>query len=462
MGCGASDQRGAKEETSKVVDSKENSYKVPDSEKSGSGHKYVENTGENTVEEKGSSKDPAPTPDDDTGASLPAREKNIPAPLLREVEIDDEVFLVSHYAHLHGLKGATFAVRDPAGCIYFKSYTDAEFTTVKESKVPQLTWNAFWRALSGSFTKEDCIRITNRGEILELTLRSSKEPKPYQLSIGMSKAGSDPDETFRHFITPFIAAYKKRKEKKADDRKEKGLKEEEIEAKESLLNKYEADVEWADRVTVPLEESIMELQQQVAEQKVINAEVQKKIEKLTKSIRGMKDEERMHPLDGLYSLGGARPFQHTEWSIHHVPKPATVENAYLRLIEDGRITDATPDNVSCLTQRPTDPEVIDLIDSLPDDRAWQLIECFEKLDKWDYDAFQVNEITSGNCFFYTSYTLFVKYGFMSHFNIPRDVVINFFTAVQAGYGVFYTIKTHPSATYPTTITTPSTRLTYSK
>eukprot|EP01064_Diplonema_japonicum_P009198 TRINITY_DN1667_c0_g2_i1.p1 TRINITY_DN1667_c0_g2~~TRINITY_DN1667_c0_g2_i1.p1 ORF type:complete len:701 (+),score=124.85 TRINITY_DN1667_c0_g2_i1:463-2565(+) len=384
------------------------------------------------------SKNPAPTPDDDQGASLPAREKNVPAPLLREVDIDEERFLVSHYAQSPGLKGATFAIRDPEGCIYYKSYTDAEFTTVKESKVPQLTWNAFWRALAGSFTKEDSLRIANRGEVLELTLRSSKEPKPYQLSFTMIKAGTGAEETHRHFIIPFTALYKKRKEKKGvpendAGKRDKGVKEEEIEKKEAALNVHEAGIEWAESVQVPYEEKLQQLQKDMVDQQVINTDVQKKIDRLTKNIRTYKDEEGMHPLDGLYSIGGARPFQHSEWSVHHAPKEGQYEPAYLRLIGDGRIAEATPDNVSCLTQRPTDPEVADLVDSLPDDKVWQLIECFEKIDKWDYDAFHVNTISDGNCLFYTSYALFVKYNFIQHFGIPKDVVTNFFSAVQAGY-----------------------------
>ena len=164
-----------------------------------------------------------------------------------------------------------------------------------------------------------------------------------------------------------------------------------------------------------------------------SSQLQAQVDKVVKNIRKLKEGNKIHPLDGLYSLGGPRPFTHCEFSSYYIPQEAEHESTWLRLMEDGRIEEATVSNVEGLTKRPTDPDIIELVDALPDDKVWQLIECFEHIDRWSYDCFLIDEITGGKALFYTSYALFLKYGFMNHFKIPKETVVNFFTGVQAGY-----------------------------
>ena len=182
------------------------------------------------------------------------------------------------------------------------------------------------------------------------------------------------------------------------------------EIKEAKINTYECVISETALLTQQRSGSLTKLKEKVAENQSELQSTQAKVDKVVRSIRSHKEGHGMHPLDGLYSVGGARPFQHSEFAAqHHVPKELEPNQIWLRLMEDGRIKEATPTDTSCLTKRPTDPEVEELVDSLTDDKVWQLIECFEALDKWNYDCFLIDEITEGRTLFYTCYAIFLKY-----------------------------------------------------
>ena len=193
MGCGAS---GAKETETKTKSNPEGNYTVGTE----AGTKNVANGGGNNNTSKaasptnrpdeppkaGTGKVPAPTPNNDgeSGDALPYREKNVSAPLLREIEQEGRTFLISHYAPKPGLRGVIFSCKDvKANVVHSISFTDAAFHAFKDKHIHQLGWNLFWRALFGSFTKEDGIRVHDDGAKLELFLKTNKEPKPYQVFL---------------------------------------------------------------------------------------------------------------------------------------------------------------------------------------------------------------------------------------------------------------------------------------
>ena len=63
----------------------------------------------------------------------------------------------------------------------------------------------------------------------------------------------------------------------------------------------------------------------------------------------------------------------------------------------------------------------------------ELNSVFEKLDKWNYDAFKINELSNGHPLFFTSYAIFLKYDLLNKFNINEKVLISFLREVEAGY-----------------------------
>ncbi|KAJ9469347.1 putative 3prime [Diplonema papillatum] len=445
MGCGAGQKEAAEQKgTNYKVD---NANGVTGKGEQPKVQKTAPGQGKGGDQQNGSAKvkDPAPTPNEEPPAQPPLqnREKSCPAPLLREiVEADDCAYLVSHYANKPGLRGSVFAVRDSKGRVFWKEYTDPDLTALKDANLPQLGWGAFWRSFTNAFVKDDnLLRVNERGAQLEFTLKSSKEPKPYTLLIPLSETPDKaPEDTYRHFIEPFTTLYKRRKERKdaveGEGKKDKGLKEEDAEVKEATLNSYEAAVEDSARDSKELDAKLGDLRKKASEAQQEFTTLQNKVDKIVKSIRSCKggNSKTLHPLDGLYLVGGARPFQHSTHAAPYFPTEQAHEPVWLTLLEDGRITEATPDSVSCLTKPPTDPEVAELVEGLPDDKVWQLIECYEHLDKWEtFDAFVVDEITEGRCLFYSTYVLFIKYGFIQHFKLDKEVVINFLSAIQAGY-----------------------------
>ena len=226
MGCGSST---AGKDTTEKNETKGGSYKVEDKQNANAGEKS-RNVGHgggggggapgaslggggagahggvagNDVSPKVEAgvKAPAPTPDaaggagagaggaragaagDDAEGALPYREKNIPVPLLREVFEGGVRYYVSHYAPGPGLRDVTFALRSAAtGEVSTATFTDAEFQAFKEQHINQLGWNLFWRALHGSFTKDEGIRLRDNGQKLELSLKTNKEPTPYSVLV---------------------------------------------------------------------------------------------------------------------------------------------------------------------------------------------------------------------------------------------------------------------------------------
>eukprot|EP01063_Lacrimia_lanifica_P039859 TRINITY_DN886_c0_g2_i1.p1 TRINITY_DN886_c0_g2~~TRINITY_DN886_c0_g2_i1.p1 ORF type:complete len:694 (+),score=271.33 TRINITY_DN886_c0_g2_i1:152-2233(+) len=441
MGCGASSDSPSKGEA------KGTTYNVNVDNPGGQQEEKTKPTaGKAPEEEPAKSKSPAPTPDpatptqDANEAVLPFREKNVPMPLLAEMQCDGKKYLLSHYAHQPGLHGVTFALRETdTETIYTYITTDKDFINIKEEQVSALSWNVFWRALGGTFTKNDdsfALIIEGDKVDLELTLRTNKDPKPHPLRLPMTKTASNPIDTYTHFIGPFIQYYTKRKDGKGQEevkegKKEKFMKEEAAEKIEWKLNEHES--KWQYLASLKDTTGREKLREDARQSRDEYSSVQGRLDKVAKQINQLKNGKGMHPLDGLYSVGGARSFQHTEYSIPYVPKDKGPELGWLRLLEDGRIEEATEENTACLSRPPTDPEVEELVNALPDDKVWQFIECCEKIDTWNYDCFQVDQITEGRTLLYTVWALLQKYGLTKHYKLDRTILADFLSAVQAGY-----------------------------
>ncbi|KAL9645578.1 hypothetical protein ABK040_000641 [Willaertia magna] len=61
-----------------------------------------------------------------------------------------------------------------------------------------------------------------------------------------------------------------------------------------------------------------------------------------------------------------------------------------------------------------------------------IIELFDKVDKWNYDVFKINEVVN-EPLFTTAFTLFLKNDLIHKFNIGEQNLINFLRNIEAGY-----------------------------
>jgi 3',5'-cyclic-nucleotide phosphodiesterase len=73
------------------------------------------------------------------------------------------------------------------------------------------------------------------------------------------------------------------------------------------------------------------------------------------------------------------------------------------------------------------------INALPECERSTVMKMMDKLDKWDYDVWAVQDFTEKGSLFYTAYALFIRLDFIRRFSIDEHVVINFFSQVEAGY-----------------------------
>uniref|UniRef100_A0A0N4Z9G5 Phosphodiesterase n=1 Tax=Parastrongyloides trichosuri TaxID=131310 RepID=A0A0N4Z9G5_PARTI len=56
-----------------------------------------------------------------------------------------------------------------------------------------------------------------------------------------------------------------------------------------------------------------------------------------------------------------------------------------------------------------------------------------KINNWDFNSFELNEVTDGHALKYVGFELFNKYGFLDRFKIKHETLENYLLALEAGY-----------------------------
>eukprot|EP00761_Pharyngomonas_kirbyi_P014176 gb/GECH01014206.1/.p1 GENE.gb/GECH01014206.1/~~gb/GECH01014206.1/.p1 ORF type:complete len:682 (+),score=155.78 gb/GECH01014206.1/:1-2046(+) len=62
-----------------------------------------------------------------------------------------------------------------------------------------------------------------------------------------------------------------------------------------------------------------------------------------------------------------------------------------------------------------------------------IVSMFDKVDQWNFDVFQMENLTEGHTLFITAYTLFVKYDLLNKFSIDETTLTNCLREIEAGY-----------------------------
>eukprot|EP01002_Notosolenus_urceolatus_P014093 NODE_524_length_2000_cov_59.356740_g418_i0.p1 GENE.NODE_524_length_2000_cov_59.356740_g418_i0~~NODE_524_length_2000_cov_59.356740_g418_i0.p1 ORF type:complete len:603 (-),score=193.63 NODE_524_length_2000_cov_59.356740_g418_i0:192-1979(-) len=68
------------------------------------------------------------------------------------------------------------------------------------------------------------------------------------------------------------------------------------------------------------------------------------------------------------------------------------------------------------------------------DRGQSIVmNCFKKLDEWDFDVYTIQGFSDASALFCTSYALFHRYGIMKKFNLDETKLIAFLSQAESGY-----------------------------
>eukprot|EP00755_Sulcionema_specki_P030075 Sspe_Gene.93543::Locus_66151_Transcript_2_2_Confidence_0.500_Length_2246::g.93543::m.93543/K13755/PDE1; calcium/calmodulin-dependent 3',5'-cyclic nucleotide phosphodiesterase len=377
-----------------------------------------------------------PPPTQPSSVSAAGKDKYLSTPLVRDVDYPQSYSVIC-YASGESLEGLVFAVRHTGNSVVWKrTMTDSDICSWKESVAGSITWTSFWRAIHNAFARGgDLLKVVvpqkgdNEGSKggckLEIGLKSSKDPQRIVAPVPLELAGDSPFHTSNYFILPFMSGYKKRK---ADPDAQSS--EEYFEAKEAILNPHESTVSYATKRVKHLMHQVETLRHNVAHLQHENVVIQAKADAIQYEIN-QEMPPNDHWLDGLYSRGGARFFSHTQYSRHHHPLPVKMDKALLAL-EAEKFQGC--DDLSQLTTPPTDPTVRQLLDESPTKKqALEVMKCMVHIDKWDFNAIMVDELTQGHSLLHIACALTFKYDLVRYFNIPTDVLFNFWGAVMAGY-----------------------------
>lgn len=450
MGCGASNAQPAKGEE------KGKGYKADDPAEKPKAAPQPKDEPKAAAPSNGTDAATSPTPApaaaeaaEAEAPTLPHRGKHMPFPGMREVNDGTSAYYVVCYPHLGDYRGTCFAcTKLPAAdesVVAVARFTDAELTKVKEERQIKLQWGSFWKALNLAFGKgENTVLVVDGGKRLEISLKSSKDPKPTPFHVDLTVTEVGTKALYEHFVLPGCAAYKQRKERaeeaaEGDDEKAKGkgAKEEEHARREAMINLHEAVTKVSNKLAAGLSPLVEPLRKESKEAQGLSSEAQKKLDSCRRRINALQHGgKQCHPLDGIYHRGGPRPFTHVPFAKPHEPRETEADPAVVEMIKAGfprPENENAEDFTAAMTSALMDPTLKAAVEGLPSDAAGKVFQCYGSLDRWDYDCFALDEASGGDSLFATGFALCHKYGLVKHFGIDQTILMNFWTGCQAGY-----------------------------
>jgi len=204
------------------------------------------------------------------------------------------------------------------------------------------------------------------------------------------------------------------------------------------MNMHQATLLNSTELVQKLEPSVTPLRGEAKEVTSKSTDSQRQVDSCLRRIRKLRSGGQMgaHPLDGLYTQGGPRHFQHVSHADPHEPKEYEVETALvdmLRKVFPRPKKESAENFQAAMRDIGANPEVKELAASAGGELALQVVQCCERLDSWDYDTFKVEKLSNGNALFTTGVALFLKHDLVSHFKIDMEVLCNFWGGTQSGY-----------------------------
>jgi len=122
------------------------------------------------------------------------------------------------------------------------------------------------------------------------------------------------------------------------------------------------------------------------------------------------------------------------WTPTAVPHNAPAVHLTRAIYAAHRYSPARPPpKAAKVPQSISDPNLQRALDLAGDSAHDDILHTLEKIDDWDFDVFRLQEHTKGGSLFMVTFCLFHKYGFPQQFNLDPEVVVNWCTAIEAGY-----------------------------
>lgn len=334
-------------------------------------------------------------------------------------------------------ENTVFSYREAAtGSVYARSYTDAELGEAKQAAKVGFSWAPFFKSLATAMIKSKATVTTvtpTRKDATFLIVNSKDVSRTYTFALSMelvsSGAAPKAKAVFDYALYPLTRAMQYNRSRIALTEREGCAAKVECETAvvAASVKAHNEHMEKLLPTVRPLrEESALQSQNAMLEgREVRNLERRLKVRE--------EDTVVKHPLDQLYDEGGAQPFQHTIWSVEHIPQeeePDEVLSACIRaafpLGPDMKLSD-----ISRVLQR---PEIQRQVEASGNQKViLEAFEIFKGVDRWDYDTIQLEIITDGNALFYTTYLLLYKLDLVRYFNLDDATVRRFLVAVQSAY-----------------------------
>ncbi len=330
--------------------------------------------------------------------------------------------------------GLSFSFRETkTGVLYVKDYDDNELAKAKDSAGISHGWAPFFKSIAADVSKGKAVITSIQGAIvLAVSITSTKDATSNQaFTVTMKPKPNPPSQAdlIAYMIAPMSRMVQARRLSTADMDKELRFVKIECEqtVKEASQRKNQQII---DRLK-PMMNSLREESERLGKSSGTLAQQVHRAERRLRKLQRPKD--RKHALDVLYEDGGARPFQHIPQAEEHEP----VEKSYsadlcevIRKNFNGKFDQGMVDAIASISRTaPSSPEMkaIKAFNESID------LNCFSRIDFWDYNVFKVEEMTNGNSLFYTTYAILHKLNLPATFNIDDKVLRNFLIAVQAGY-----------------------------
>ncbi|CUF07986.1 cAMP-phosphodiesterase D, putative [Bodo saltans] len=338
--------------------------------------------------------------------------------------------------------GIVMSYRDArSGAVYARELTDANL--VKERDAAGITqgWAAFFKSLASDVMKcKAAVASTAQKVEVTVSIVSAKDAKVQQsftLRLDLKgKAGSPavPRDVFRYVLEPMTRMVQRKRITIGD--KEKELRFAKLECSrivtEASIVKQRGIAETLGPVVRPLRETAAAASKQVTELLTKLAAVERKVKRVDNTAE--PEGTDLLPLDGVYEVGGARPYVHLPCADEHVPRDPEVNVVLCDALKLSMPTlGASTEYAAAILREPSQPHIQRLMEKAPRGLIENTFTALAKLDDWDYSCFEMERATGQNALFVTIYSILYKLDLINHFNIDDTILRNFLSAVQSGY-----------------------------
>lgn len=341
------------------------------------------------------------------------------APLCCERRLKDRgTFLVACVAKSDG-KALEFGCRSAAGDVWSFEMTDAQLTTQAKG-VP---WPAFLDALRAGFSPTGSLKL-EVATIATVKIRLTSAPQPTDFSVMLRQTKERPVVS-RIFLSALFSTINRRK---ADDQAAAAATDADANAVRVRVANARSRLAAAEAEIVPLKSKVSDFEAEVEAESALTRRVAR--------LRAPGSQSAGDP----NVPGPTRYVLHTRHSVGHVPRvtpPSQGAVALLRRRYAEDNADANP---------PLALPDADLKAAMAacggGEAAEALVRLLDGIDSWDFDMFAVasaagGAATPGGALVLTTLALLLKQGVVGHFGMNVGTVVNFLSALEAGY--------HPNA-----------------